>query len=127
TGVVQGVADDRVLFAEEHLKESAVGIEAGTVEDRILGAQERAERLLELCVEILRAADEPDGGHAVAMLLQSGGSSLSDIGIVGKSPVVIGAEIEDLALRYTNLAPVRTEDLPLRFIEACRADFSEPR
>jgi hypothetical protein len=30
-GVVQGVADDGVLLAEEHLKESAVGVEARTI------------------------------------------------------------------------------------------------
>jgi hypothetical protein len=68
-GVVQGVADDGVLLAEEHLKESAVGVETGTIEDRVLGAQEGADRLFKLCVEILRAADESDGGHAIAMFL----------------------------------------------------------
>jgi hypothetical protein len=76
-------------------------------------------------MEILRAADEPDGGHSIAMLLQSGGGSLSDVRVVGEPQIVVGAEIEHLTLRHANLGPLRTEDLPLRFIEACHADFSE--
>ena len=77
-------------------------------------------------MEILRAADKPDGGHSVAMLLQSGGGGLSDVRVVGEPQIVVGAKIEDLALHHANLGPLRTKDLPLRFVEACRADFSEP-
>ena len=47
-GVVQRVADDRVLLAEEGLEEAAVGVEAGGVEDGVLGAEKAAEPRLEL-------------------------------------------------------------------------------
>jgi hypothetical protein len=47
--------------------------------------------------------------------------------MVGEPKIVVGTEIEDLALCHANLGPLRTEDLPLGLIEACRADFSEPR
>jgi hypothetical protein len=37
--VIQLVGDDRILFAEEWLEDTAVRIEARDVEDRVLGAQ----------------------------------------------------------------------------------------
>jgi hypothetical protein len=45
--------------------------------------------------------------------------------MVGEPQVIIGAQIEDLALCHANLGPLWTEDLPFRFVEACRADFSK--
>ena len=39
-GVVQRVADDRVLFVEQRLEQAAVRVEARRVEDRVLGAEE---------------------------------------------------------------------------------------
>ena len=42
-GVVELVADDGVLLAEERLEEAAVGVEAGGVEDGVLGAEKRAQ------------------------------------------------------------------------------------
>jgi hypothetical protein len=59
------------------------------------------------------------------MPLQSGDGGLSDVRVVGEPQIVVGAEVEDLTLCHANLGPLRTEDLPLRFVEACRADFSE--
>jgi len=105
--------------------EGGVGVEAGTIEYCILGAQKGAERLFKLYVKILRAADEPDRGHTVAMLLQSGGSGLSDLGVVGESQIVVGAKVEDLPLSHTNLGPLRAQDLSLGFVESRRADFCE--
>ena len=42
-GVVEGVGDDRVLLAEQGLEEAGVGVEAGGVEDGVLGAEEARE------------------------------------------------------------------------------------
>ena len=47
-GVVELVGDDRVLLAEERLEEAAVGVEARAEEDRVVGAEERRDPLLEL-------------------------------------------------------------------------------
>ena len=44
--------------AEQRLEQPAVGVEAGGVEDRVVGAEELAELRFELLVELLRAADE---------------------------------------------------------------------
>ena len=39
--------------AQQRLEQAAVGVEAGRVEDRVLGAQEVADPLLELEVQVL--------------------------------------------------------------------------
>ena len=41
-GVVEFVGDDGVLRSQQRLEEPAVGIEAGAVEKRVLGAEELA-------------------------------------------------------------------------------------
>ena len=66
-GMVEGIGQDRVILAQQRLEEPAVGVEAGDVQDRIVGAEEAADLLLELFVYILRAADEAYAAHAVAV------------------------------------------------------------
>ena len=66
-GMVQGVADDRVLFAEQGLEEPCVGVEARRIEDRILVAEESADPPLQLLVHGLGAADEADRGDPEAV------------------------------------------------------------
>ena len=39
-GVVELVGDDGVFVVEQRLEQAAVGVEAGAVEDRVLGAEE---------------------------------------------------------------------------------------
>ena len=45
-GMVQGVADDGIPFVEQGFEQSAVGIEAGAVENRVIGAEKGADGLL---------------------------------------------------------------------------------
>src|SRR5690606_41705066 len=56
-GVVERVGDDRVLLAQQRLEQPAVGVEAGGVEDRVLGAEETGDGLLELLVQVLRSEE----------------------------------------------------------------------
>ena len=93
-GVVQLVADHGVLLAEEGLEDAAVCVEAGRVEDRVGGAEEGAQARLELLVDLERAADEADGGHAVAPALERGVRGGDHLGMVREPEVVVGAEIE---------------------------------
>jgi hypothetical protein len=44
--------------AQQRLEQAAVGVEAGGVEDGVLGAEERGDLRFQLLVQILRAADE---------------------------------------------------------------------
>ena len=69
-GVVQRVGDDRVLFAQQRFEQAAVGVEAGGVEDGVLGAEEFGDLRFQLLVQVLRAADEAHRGHAEAVRVQ---------------------------------------------------------
>ena len=66
-GVVQRVADHRVLLVEQRLEEAAVRVEARRIQDRVVRAEERAQARLEFLVHALRAADETHRGHAIAV------------------------------------------------------------
>ena len=96
-GVVQGVADDRVLRPEQRLEEAAVGVEAGGVEDRGLHAEEARDGLLEAGVHRLRAADEAHGGHAVAPLLEGPAGGRHHLRMRRQVEVVVGAHVEHAA------------------------------
>ncbi len=50
-GVVQLVGDHGVLLVEQRLEETPVGVEAGRVQDRVLGAEELGDRRLEAVCE----------------------------------------------------------------------------
>ena len=78
-------------------KRPGVGVEAGRVEDRVLAAEERADALLELAVDVLRAADEAHRGHAVAALAERVARGRQHGGVIGQAEVVVGAEVEQLA------------------------------
>src|SRR5699024_3199150 len=67
--MVELVADDSVVSGQDGLKQAAVCVEAGGVQDGVVGAQEAGDLLLELFVDILCAADEADGSNAVASLI----------------------------------------------------------
>ena len=95
--MVQGVGDDGVLLAQQAFEETAVGIEAGTEEDGVLGAEEGAEALLKLLVQGLGAADEAHGGHAVAPAVDGVLGGLHQHRAVGQAQVVVGAHVDDLA------------------------------
>ncbi len=96
-GVVERVGDDGVVGAEQRLEEAAVGVEARAEEDRVLGAEEGREALLELLVQRLRAADEPHRRHAESPLLECVPGGLDHGRMVGEAEVVVGAEVEQAA------------------------------
>ena len=96
-GVVERVGDDGVVGAEQRLEQAAVRVEARAEEDRVLGAEELREALLELLVERLRAADEAHRGHAEAPPLERLARRLDHGRMVGEPEVVVGAEVEQAA------------------------------
>ena len=66
-GVVQGVGDNRVFCTEQGLKQTAVGVEAGGVQNRVFHSEEVRQLLLKLLVAVLGTADKANGGHAEAV------------------------------------------------------------
>ncbi len=93
-GVVQRVGDHRVLLAEDGLEQAAVGVEARGIQDRVLGAEEGAQPLLQLAVQRLRAADEAHRGHAEAEAFQPLARGGDQRGMVREPEVVVGAEVD---------------------------------
>ena len=57
---VKRVADQGVFRPQEGLEQPGVGVEAGRVQDSILGAHELGQAPLQLLVYVLGAADEAD-------------------------------------------------------------------
>jgi hypothetical protein len=96
-GMVQGVADDRVLGAEQGFEEAAVGVEAGAVQDGVLGSQKFGQAALKLLVHVLGAADETHGGQAVAVAVQGLVRGFDEALVAGQAKIVVGAEVEHLA------------------------------
>ena len=94
-GVVQRVADHRVLLVEQRLEQAAVRVEAGRIEDRVLGAEEVAEPRLQLLVDALRAADEAHRGHAVAVTVERALRGFAHGGVIGQSEIVVRAQVDD--------------------------------
>ena len=97
-GVVQRVGDDGVLGRKQRLEHAAVGIEAGGEEDRVILAEPFGDPLLEAAMQSLRAADEADRGHAEPELVECLARCGDDIGMVGEAEIVVGAEVQELAL-----------------------------
>ncbi len=96
-GMVERVGDDRIVLAEQRLEYTAVGIEAGSIQDGVVGAVELGDLPLESLVKILRAADEADRAHPVAMRVERGVSGLDDSRMGAEPQVVVRAEVEHLA------------------------------
>src|SRR5439155_12657980 len=117
-GVVQLVAEDGVLFAQEGFEQAAVGVEAGGVEDGIFLAQEVGDGLLELLVDVLRAADKPHGRQAVAIAPEAVMGGLNNRGMTGQAEIVIGAEVDDLASGHADGRALRSLQLPLTLVKA---------
>src|SRR5699024_2698909 len=91
------IRDDRVLRPEQRPEHGAVGIEAGGEQDRGLGAEESRDRLLQLEVQILGAADETHRGDPEAALIQGSRRGPDQLGVVGQPQIVVGAEVQHLA------------------------------
>src|SRR5690606_2935039 len=125
-GVVERVGDDRVLLAQQRLEQPAVGIEAGGVEDRVLGAEEIGDGLLELLVQVLGAADEAHRGHAEAVRVQRFLRRLDHRRMVGQAQVVVGAEVEHRApVVERDLRRLRAGDDALGLEQPGLADLAE--
>ena len=123
--VVQRVGYDRVPLVEQRLEDPAVGVEAGRVEDRVLGAQELGQRRLELFVHLLRAADETDRGHAVAPAIQRFPRRRDNCRMIGQPQVVVGAQVQHITFRDADRRALRSRDDALWLLKARAAYLLE--
>ena len=96
-GVVQRVGDYCIVRPEQGLENAAVGIEAGCIENRVLRVEKFADGFFQLLVNVALPADEADGTHSIAAAVHRFLCGLYQTGIVRKSKVVVGTEIQCLA------------------------------
>ncbi len=124
--VVELVADHRVLLAEERLEQAAVGVEAASVKNGIVRAEEPGERGLEILVHALRAADEAHRGHAEPISIETALRCSDQPRIVGETEIVVRAEVEDfLAIGQADGRRLRAADNALGLVEALGANAVE--
>ena len=114
-GMVQGVGDNGVFRAEQRFKQAAVGVEAGGVEDRVFHTEEIRQLLLQLLVRILGAADEAYRGHPEAVAVHTGFRRVDQRRVVGQTQIVIGAEVNHVAVADGNVRLLRRGDDALFF------------
>ena len=76
-------------------------------------------------VDILTAADESDGRHAVAALVHSALGSLHQTLVVRQTQIVVGAEIQNIASRDLDLGALRRLDYTLALIQPGSLDLFE--
>ena len=124
-GVVEGIGDDGVLIGQEGFEDTAVGVEAGSIEDGVLGAEELGDFLLQFLVQVLAAADEADGGHTVAAGVHTLLGGFDELGIVGEAEVVVGAEVEALLAFHHDFGALGALDDAFVFVQAGSFDVSQ--
>ena len=108
--VVEGVAEDDILWASESLYRSEVG--------RIPGGEERGRRLSDelpvslfgASVRVHGARDQSRGGGAYALVVGRRVGGSDEVGMIGKTQVVVGAEAEDGAPVDLDLGALGTGD-----------------
>ena len=117
--------------SKQRLEHAAVGVETGGEDDRVVLAEVLGDRLLELAMERLRAADEAHRGHAEAEFIHRALRRRDDLGVVGEAEVIVGAEIDGLALAFrpgdADPSALRSGQQALAFREARRLDVVEGR
>ena len=119
---------DRVLVGEQRLEQPAVRVEAGRVEHRRLGAEEPRDRVLEVEVQSLRPADEPDRGHPEAPPVEGLVRGGDDVGMIGEPQVVVRAQVHDGAVAGAvelDVWPLRAREDPLALERPRLADRIE--
>src|SRR5262249_30852130 len=78
------------------LKNSAVCVKAGGVENRILGPKKARELGLKLLMDRLRPADEAHGRKAEAEFRKRDFRSLDQSRGIREAQIVVGAQVDDL-------------------------------
>ena len=72
----------------------------------------------QLPVHGLRAADEPHRGHAVALGIDGTMRRFTHRGVIGEPEIVIGAQVDDVALAGANDPALRAAEYALAFVKS---------
>ena len=124
--VVEFVGNHGVFRAEKRFEQAAIGVESGGIKNRIFRSQKSRQLILEVFMNVLRATDEADRGHAEAMRIEGRLGGSDERGMVGESEIIVRAHVENAApTGNSDLRILWTGDDAFRFVEPLRSDFSE--
>ena len=122
--VVQFIGNDGIFRSQNGFKETAVGIEAGRVEDDIIHTKEVCNFLFQVFVNLLGAADEAYRAEAESPVFVAGFRSFNELRIIGKPQIVVCTHVDNLCcLCSINSGFLRRSDDPFIFPGAAFADF----
>src|SRR5262249_39416767 len=103
-----------------------IGVEAGRIEDGVVGAEESRDLSLEFAVQVLRAADEADRGEAEAVVVEGLLCGGGDARMIGEAEVVVGAEVQHLLTGdEADAGILRGGDDALLLVQGVAADLVE--
>ena len=120
--VVQSVRDDGIVCSQQRLEYTAVGIEAGSIEDGVLGLEVVRDGSFKLLVHILCTADKADAGHTVATGIHHVLGSLDQTRVVGETEVVVGTEVQQLLALHLDGSLLGTLYEAFLFVESGLSD-----
>ncbi len=106
-GMVQRIGNHRIIRPQKRLEQAAIGIETGGEKDGIIGAKIGGQPFLQHPVNILRAADEADAGHAIAMIMHRRLGSGHQPRIIGQTKVIVGAKVQHVAPGHLHMRALR--------------------
>jgi len=93
-GMVERVTDYGVFGTENSFKQTAVGVKTGRIQNGIFRTMKIADLFLQAGMKILGTTYKAYGGQAESIMVQGVLGRLDHAGMIGKSQVVVGAEIE---------------------------------
>ena len=91
----QTIRYHNIVGIQYGLKDTGVGIHAGGKKHGIFGAQKGCHFCFQFVMDILCAAYEPNGGHAVAAVVETLMSGLDHFRMARKSQIIVRTHIDD--------------------------------
>ena len=123
--MIEFIGEDRVLRAQQRFKQAAVCVEARGVKNRIVRAEELADFGFELFMDALGAADETDRRKTIAPFVERQVRRPDDRGMLRKSKIVVGAQIEErLGIADANARVLGRADDALVFVKPGLPDLA---
>ena len=118
-GMIQGIRNDSILLGQQGLEDTAIGIEASSIEDGVLRVEETADGSFQFLVNILSSADEAHTGHTIAAAIHHPFGALDKAGIVTQTKIVVGTEVQHFFSGHLNGCCLWTLDEALFLVETC--------
>ncbi|CGW89196.1 Uncharacterised protein [Salmonella enterica subsp. enterica serovar Typhi] len=119
--VVQRVGNNSVFRAQQRLKQAAVSVETGGIQNRIFHAEEACQLLLQRFVAVLGAADKTHGRHTETVAVHARFCGINQLRVIRQPEIVIGAKVNNVAsIRHGDIRLLRRRNNALFFKQSFR-------